>query len=116
MKFPFQLVPFHGNPKTTFRHRNVISSTVDIGVKIERKFFDGFRSIKGYEVVYDNYEYFVSVVVYPKKEKIVSFDKIFARINEVYSGLVLPVFVLVDHGVCDNWFAIYFRKNISNAK
>lgn len=103
---------FKINPTTTFRHRNVISSTIDLGVKLPgRKHLTTFKSIRGYEEVFDNYEYFVSVVIYPKREKIVSFDKIFEKVREAYPSVLLPVYVLVNSGVFGNWFCLYFRKS-----
>lgn len=107
-----KLFHFAGNPKTTFRHRDIVSSTVDLGVKIDgRKHLNSFKSIRGYESVYDNHEYFVSIVIYPKKERVINFNKIFAEVSEAYPSVLLPVFVLLNGGVFGSWFALYFRKN-----
>lgn len=103
--------PYYHADKTSFRHREVIATVLDLGVKVEKKYLTPFKDIKGFEQVYDNKRYWVSVVVYPKGEKILSFDKILQEVKGVYGNDLLSVYVLVSNGVFGCWFALYFRKD-----
>lgn len=108
--------PHYHADKTSFRHREVISTTIDLGVKVEKKYLTAFKDIKGFEQVYNNKHYRVSVVVYPKGEKILSFDKILREVKGVYGNDLLSVYVLVSNGVFGCWFALYFRKDFELRK
>lgn len=104
-------VTYEGNPKTTATHRESIYTFLDLGVQVEKRFLTKVRSVHGYERVYDNKKYFVSVVIYPKGTKIFAFNKILEEVEIEHRGLLLPVHVLVNSGVFGNWFALYFRKD-----
>ena len=82
-----------------------------LGIRLQYpKYCTRVKEVKGVEIVYNNIDYNVCIVLYPKGQKIVHFEKIMKELDKEHEGLMLPVFVLVSNGVFGNWFALYFRK------
>jgi hypothetical protein len=79
-------------------------------IVFNKKFFTGIVPSSAYEITYSTDDYYMVVVIYANKEKILGFPRIYREIADIYKDRVIPAFYCVDTGCVTSWFAVFIKK------
>lgn len=63
-----------------------------------------------YETDYDNGAYTACVVIAPKREKVMGFERMWADIKSHYGSSLVPAYILVSNGSKGSYFVVFIRK------